>query len=118
MFGMNLCSRLKKDKHNILDRCQEFIDTTLNVDYIINKLFEINFLKSILFTSKQQMIFDYQNQKFINLSNLTSTEDYINSLNDFTEDSKFDIEKYEQIKDASLGVKERLLFAMKNKYLD
>ena len=117
MIGMLLCSRFKKDRHKILDRCQEFIDTTLNVNYIINKLFEINFMKSFIFTSKQHMIFDYQNIKFINLSNLSKAEEYLNSLNDFTEEHKFDLKKYEEIKNASCGVREKLLFAMKNKFL-
>lgn len=116
MFGMQLCSRFKKDKHKILDKCQEFIDTTLNVNYIINKLFEINFLKSILFNSKQHMIFDYQNKKFINLSNLSKAEDYLESLNDFAEEHNFDLEKYEEIKNTSSGVREKLLAAMNNRF--
>lgn len=117
MFGMKLCSRYKKDKHKILDKCQEFIETTLNINYIINKLFEINFMKSILFTSKQHMIFDYQNKKFINLSNLSKAEHYLDSLNDVTEEHKFDLEKYEEIKNSSNGVREKLLIAMKEKFL-
>jgi len=53
MFGIRLCTRFKKNKHKILDKCQEFHETTLNIDNIVNKLFEINLMKSILFTSKQ-----------------------------------------------------------------
>jgi len=73
-------------------------------------------MKSILFTSKQNVIFDYQNKKFINLSNLTKAEDYFDSLNYFTEDHKFDLEKYEEIKNNSYGVREKLLIAMNNKF--
>jgi hypothetical protein len=112
MLGTLLRNLFIKKKHKILDRCQEFIKTTLNVNYIINKLFEINFLKTILFTSKQSMIFDYQNKKFINLSNLTKAEDYLESLNDVAEEHIFNFEKYQEIQDFSYGVREKLLIGM------
>ena len=51
------------------------------------------------------------------MSNLSKAEVFLESLNDFTEDHNFDIEKYEEIKNESIGVKEKLLIAMKNKIL-
>jgi len=78
---------------------------------------EINFMKSIIFSSKQQMVFDFQTKKFINLSNLAKADDYLESLNDFVEEHKFDIEKYEEMKNASSGVREKLLIAMNSKFL-
>ncbi len=74
-------------------------------------------MKSIIFSSKQQMVFDFQTKKFINLSNLAKADDYLESLNDFVEEHKFDIEKYEEMKNASSGVREKLLIAMNSKFL-
>lgn len=117
MFGSIICFHNRKDKYQIMDKCQEFIETTLNINYIINKLFEINFMKSIIFTEKEHKIFDYQNRKYINLSNLSKAEEYLESLNDFAEDHKFNIENYEEIRNSSIGIREKLLMAMKNKFL-
>ena len=100
-----------------IGKCEDFIEVTMSLNYIINKLFEINFLKSILFSEKEKKVFDFQNKKLINLSNAKKAEDYLDSLNDIEITKNFDIEGYENIKNNHISLKEKLLDAINNRIL-
>ena len=112
-----ICKCSKKEKLKIIGKCEDFIEVTMSLNYIINKLFEINFLKSILFSEKEKKVFDFQNKKLINLSNAKKAEDYLDSLNDIEITKNFDIEGYENIKNNHISLKEKLLDAINNRIL-
>jgi hypothetical protein len=116
MISSLICIFKKKDKYQILDKCKEFADTTFNLNYVINKLFEINFIKHLILKEKEYRIFDHQKDKYINLSNLEKAEEYLDSLNSLVQDHKFDLENYENIKNSSIGIREKLLISMMNKF--
>lgn len=109
MLGFSFCRCSKKEKYKILQKCQDLIEITLNIDYIINKLFEINFLKSIIFNEKERSIFEFQKKNFINLSNLSKSGAYIDDLNDFIQEQKLNIKDYERLSTEEMSIKQKIL---------
>ena len=117
VFASNHCCIIKHGKYDILNKCQELIDELMDIGYIMNKLLEINFMKSMIFDERENMIFNYQKKRLINFTNLEKTDDYIESLNDFCDDYDFKLEEYNDIENREINKKEKLLELMSNYYL-
>ena len=109
----NLCF-IKRDRLDILKKLQELIDELMDIGYISHKLLEINYMKSIIFDERENMIFNYQKKRSINLSNRDFTNNYINSLMDFCDEENFNIESYEKIENKENNRKEKILDFMRN----
>ena len=109
----NLCF-IKRDRLDILKKLQELIDELMDIGYISHKLLEINYMKSIIFDERENMIFNYQKKRSINLSNRDFTNNYINSLMEFCDEENFNIESYEKIENKENNRKEKILDFMRN----
>jgi hypothetical protein len=109
----NLCF-IKRDRLDILKKLQELIDELMDIGYISHKLLEINYMKSIIFDERENMIFNYQKKRSINISNRDFTNNYINSLMDFCDEENFNIESYEKIENKENNRKEKILDFMRN----
>jgi len=86
----------------------------MNIGYISHKLLEINYLKSVIFDEKENMIFNYQKRRRINLLDQETTENYIDSLMENYREENFDIVEYEKIKNEKKNTKEKILDLMRN----
>ena len=103
-------------KKNILDKCQEFIEKSLDIGFITNKLLEINFLKKIFMSKNENLIFDNHIIKDINFSNLKKSEDYINLLLE-NESKNLEKEENEKSEKRNYDKKERLVEHMNRFYM-
>lgn len=108
---------VKNDKGDVLNKCQELIDELMDIGYITNKLVEINYMKSMIFDERENMIFNYQKKRLINLSNPEGSEEYIESLMEFREDEKFKIKDYKEIDNKENDRKEKLLGYLSKFYI-
>lgn len=108
---------VKNDKGDVLNKCQELIDELMDIGYITNKLVEINYIKSMIFDERENMIFNYQKKRLINLSNPEGSEEYIESLMEFREDEKFKIKDYKEIDNKENDRKEKLLGYLSKFYI-
>jgi len=88
----------------------------MDIGYIVNKLLEINYMKSIIFDERENMIFNYQKKRSINLSSIEKSDNYIESLQDFCEEDNFEIKEYEKLDNKELNRKEKLLDFLNDYY--
>lgn len=88
----------------------------MDIGFISHKLMEINMLKSAIFDERENMVFNYEKKRCINLSNADTTNDYIESLMESTNDEDFEIDEYVKIKNEEKTKKEKILGFMRNYY--
>ena len=73
------CNPKNKPKYEIIKKCGNILEKALNIEYIIKKNLELDFLKEHLLTQTEHNLFKYH-FKNLNISNLDKTISYLKLL--------------------------------------
>jgi hypothetical protein len=73
------CKIHKVKRFEILEKCIDITDKYMQINFIMRKLFEIEFLKEIVLTKKQKELIKYQ-FRFINFNNHKESIMFLDSL--------------------------------------
>lgn len=94
-WGCTPCKRRNEKKFAILEKCSSIIDTNIQINHIIRKLFELEFLKRLLLSEKQRQLIKYQ-FRYINLKNFEDSIKFLEILEE-PEDEEFDKKLFDNI---------------------
>jgi hypothetical protein len=73
------CRKYKKARYDILERCIEITDKYLQINFLMRKFFEIEYMKKILLSENQRHMLKYQ-FKYINFNNLEESNRFLDSI--------------------------------------
>jgi hypothetical protein len=82
-FCMNCCfsycKKFKQQRYDILQRCVEITDKYLQINFIMDKFFEIEYMKKILLSKNERNLLKYQ-FKYINFNNIEASNRFLDSI--------------------------------------
>jgi hypothetical protein len=83
-WGLSFCKKGKKKKYELYEKCNEIIDNTVEINHLIRKLFELEFMKKLIMSENQIRLLKYQFQ-YINLSNFDDSLKFLQMFNQESE---------------------------------
>jgi hypothetical protein len=73
------CRKYHRHKYDILKRCIEITDKYLQINFLMQKFFELEYVKKILLTRNERNLIKYQ-FKYINFNNIEESNSFLDSL--------------------------------------
>ncbi len=85
----------KKQRYQVINKCKSIIEKAMNIEYIIKKNMEVNFLKEYLFDQSERNVFKYHLRP-LNIMNFDYTMEYLRKVKkegeqDVTKDQLIDL---------------------------
>lgn len=117
-WGCKRCKNGKKKRYDILEKCGDIIDSSIEINNIVKRMFEIEFLKKLILTDRQEHLLKFQ-YRYLNLNNYNETMKFLNIF-ETSEEAKLDKHLFDNIDvEEKIDVKEmngQLLDGLKNYY--
>jgi hypothetical protein len=73
------CKKFKQARYDILQRCVEITDKYLQINFLMNKFFEVEYMKKILLSKNERNLLKYQ-FKYINFNNIEESNRFLDSI--------------------------------------
>jgi hypothetical protein len=116
-FCFGPCKRGKMKKYTILEKCGEIIDRTVEINYLMRKMFEVDFIKKLILSERQRNLLKFQ-FRYLNFNNYEQTMNFLQIF----DHSRGKLEKnlFDDVIDDNMldhkNTDEKLLEGLKNYY--
>jgi hypothetical protein len=73
------CKKYKRQRYNLLEKCIDIADKYTQINFITKKLFEIEYIKSLILTEKEKKLMKFQ-FKYINFKNYDDSMNFLDGI--------------------------------------